>query len=547
MSASASRARADLSSGHPGRGWFFLFFLACLPWTAWSIGPAVAAPDPATSRDDLTIAEVLSRMRQAGSTENLRRAGGLFSFHGLETNADLRMDWSFDFTADGRYLQKSKGLLGLSAGFDGTNAWATDVTGMPRRVVLGELDFQQTATWVMSGQWLLPDLPLRIEFHRQTADSLVLKVARRDGRQSMLVTVDRQRWLPVQVTGFEAEWDTLRFEDFRITDGFRFPHRVVRRAGGTAEVVEVAGSAVSSLPDSTFFSMPARPTDDVSFDDTQSPAIEVVRARNRHFLVHPKLDGQDVGWFVLDTGASHSGITAEAADRLRMPAFGACTIEGWKGTEVSRFRQGKAFELGPIRISGTKYLELPASMIGECSTVPIAGICGYDLLSRSVVEIDVKGQSLRIFSPQTYQLTQGEWQPLRLPHQIPAVEAILPGERKEFFLIDSGAAPNVILNAWLARVLGVELSGPQMGHPGGFQQVDFPGLTLGGRHLDLKYAVVSRLGSRVVDDPSLGGTLGRRLLHEFTVVLDYRHERVAFVPHQHPPVRKDVKSGLPGS
>jgi Aspartyl protease len=70
-----------------------------------------------------------------------------------------------------------------------------------------------------------------------------------------------------------------------------------------------------------------------------------------HVLVRPAVNGDDVGWMLLDSGASALVIDPAAADALALPSFARFHVKtvGGHRTE-SRFRVAQSFQLGPLII-----------------------------------------------------------------------------------------------------------------------------------------------------------------------------------------------------
>ena len=75
------------------------------------------------------------------------------------------------------------------------------------------------------------------------------------------------------------------------------------------------------MPADVYDPVTKRP-DDTRFDTAMSPDIAVKRAMTGHILVRPKVDGQEIGWFIFDTGAAATMIDAAAAEKLKLEAAG---------------------------------------------------------------------------------------------------------------------------------------------------------------------------------------------------------------------------------
>jgi hypothetical protein len=180
-------------------------------------------------------------------------------------------------------------------------------------------------------------------------------------------------------------------------------------------------------------------------------------------------------------------------------------------------------------MANPRFLEVSPGMLDDPAPVPVAGILGYDLFRRSVVELDLANDAVSLHDPAAHHLDAGSWEPLVLPGALPALACRLPFDREEFFVLDSGAGPNLVLNPWLARELDVP---PPDGTTAGndiYAQCRMGSLTVAGRRVRLGWAFQPREERTVTADRSLGGVLGRRLMQEFRIVLDYGRERIAFL------------------
>ena len=96
-------------------------------------------------------------------------------------------------------------------------------------------------------------------------------------------------------------------------------------------------------------------------------------------LVRPAVNDKAVPWFVLDTGnGTLTAITADAADRLDLSAFGGTTAVG-AGQVKTKFRQAKSFTLGPATVVDAVLMELPkdfADTVSRAAGVEVAGLLG---------------------------------------------------------------------------------------------------------------------------------------------------------------------------
>jgi hypothetical protein len=448
-------------------------------------------------------------------------------FRGRLVNGDLVQPWTLCVDGLGRFAERTSGPLGEAFGFDGHQGWVVDFTGMPRSAGPGELEEERFAAWVLGSYWLAESCPLRAEPAGEDSLGSVLELSDPGSRFRGRLTVDPNSHLPVLLDrGTVDGWETMRLEAYRLDGGAIRPHRLILTQPPLVTEVLIDSVRTGVPADTAAFLRPTEEPADFAFDPAAPNEVAVRHLPGqRHLLVRPKINGAEVGWFVVDSGASTMCLAKNVADSLGLPVLGDAVANGWNGTAKTAFRQGRTFELGPIRIDNTRYLETPASFGLDSAKVRIAGIVGYDLFRRAVVDLDVKTPRMRIL-PADLDTPASAWQPLRLDAGLPAVRCTVAGGREEWFAIDTGAAFTVIFLPRLAQELGLTPRDPKDQSP--FRQVDLRDFQVAGRTYPRWYAFVLS-GRGFPEDRWLGGALGRWLLWDYRLVFDYRHERVAMI------------------
>jgi hypothetical protein len=67
----------------------------------------------------------------------------------------------------------------------------------------------------------------------------------------------------------------------------------------------------------------------ITFDTAKPATVETTFAGKTHILVRARVNGQDVGWFLLDSAAGAMVIDKAVADSLHRP------LPGWKHRDRS--------------------------------------------------------------------------------------------------------------------------------------------------------------------------------------------------------------------
>jgi hypothetical protein len=483
----------------------------------------------------------LAKIREAMGYRAIETQPGGVLVEGVADAQGLQGPYTLLFDAAGRFLQKTRLRREQIVGFDGTTGWAVDWSGTPHVLELADLEYEQTAIWMRTGRWLAEDGPFRIELLNNGVSpaEVRLRLRLKRGIRELDLFVDRSTWLPTRLTarhlGTDESWE---FGDYRSEMGVTLAHRAVHRFGGVADVYEVR--AVHTQP---ITANPFRPVLDLPRDTEFSASLparfEVKRAASGHLFVRPKINGTDVGWFVLDTG-SGAGMTISptVAKRLEMPAFGKVVQGGAGKLGIGTFYEGKTFELGPLTIRNGIYVELPqpfCDAMKKLFGLDVAGSCGYDLFSRAVVELDLKHLTVACHDPASYSPASGNWQDLSLNHKIACVHVTYEGGRQGVFQFDTGAGTNVLFHApEIAKLKLLEhrkTSPLKVGGVGGTLDARIGRLEwfqVGSRRVEKPTAIFLAPHEGALDDPYVAGTFGAGILKDMKIVFDYPHRRIAF-------------------
>jgi hypothetical protein len=501
---------------------------------------AALAPAAAAAQNVPTAAEVLARVRGAVGYGRLHGHSNGVAVEGTARYRGLDTKFSLLFTPDGRFRTEVAGPLGGVTGFDGAAGWEVDSTGMPRVLEFQDLELAQLDAWVYSSRWMAEDSPFAISLDASKTDDkqVALKLNLKQGVLEATIFVDRATWLPktVRRRGSGGE-EVMELGDYRDVMGFRFPHRFTRSVGGVTNAYEVRTVAAAPAGSLARFERVTTRPNDARWDNAVAPSVEVRRARSGHMLVRPLVNGKEIGWFILDSGASAMVIDPKAADRLGLPALGEVIAVGAAGTVKARFRQGETFQLGPLTVNGTRYMEFDLEFLSRAFGVPVGGICGRDFFARAVVEIDITDESVAVHDPARYKLEGAGWQELYFSGRIPAVRARFEGGREGLFRLDTGSGWTVSFHApaveSLKLLAGRETRETHSGGVGGSAASRAGRLTwfeLGGRRFEGVEVEFTGVREGAFSDVYTMGNIGAGLLREFRVIFDYGNKRAAFAP-----------------
>jgi hypothetical protein len=448
-------------------------------------------------------------------------------------------EYSLRCSASGKFLLKHHGPLTETDGFNGSTSWTLDLTGMPRTLELSDRDHNQLWVGLQTGLWLAQIAPEAISPVPEESDREVVVLNIRQGRLGAKLHVNRKTWLPVlllpQDMACRGSW---RFSDYRDQLGWKLPGKIsVTLGGGMSHNFQVDSVQPAPPTEAGVYDPITNRPQDTQFTPAIISPIKVKRAPTGHVLVRPKINGQDLGWFIFDTGAGgatilHSGALA----KLKLSPLGALPVSSFLGSSRSRLLRGESLQLGPLTIMEPLFTEMDLGFLRTPLAEEIMGIVGYDVLSRCVAEIRLAKDDIRLHDPKHFALDTSLWQKLTLDRGLPTVPATFEGGHKGRFRIDVGAAApgfsNVAFHAPAVEALNL-LSRRQVTIARlGVTRIAFGKMAwfeLAGQRFEKPDVVFALDRQGPFGDEYLEGNLGVEFLKPFRIVLDYAHERVVFL------------------
>ena len=401
--------------------------------------------------------------------ENMRAAFGWHAFtshelgwviHGSSHGRGLDGTFSQMLDPKGRFVSETRSELSSIQGFDGEVVWAVDHTGMPRRPALSSRSLQLGMAWVGSGLWLDPTnqrFEVAVNSERGDAKILALDLRLPDGGFHCTVLVDRLTWLSRELL-VHLPYGKRRIElqEYAAPRGFQVATRV-RQTGMSGEVSTYSIESVAPIP--LLARDPYRPRTqrpaDTHFLQEVPPELTKVRiTASGHILVRPRIARQDGGWFLLDSGAGMNCIDPVFADAVGFERFGVVSVVGVGGVEQASFRRGGQYELGPMVVRGTPWLELEMGFLEPLFGVEINGVLGHDTFARAGIEIDLDAGSVWVQDPDNWTRPSGG-APLVLDQNTPCVECSFVGGHRGWFRFDTGSDDTVTFHGPTVERLGL--------------------------------------------------------------------------------------------
>lgn len=501
----------------PRLGWTFVGVLA----VGFGVWPCLAQD-----------AGLLDRAREA-----LGRPTGVVLAEGRSEALGVEGRYTLAFDGRGRYRTQIKSPLGTSGGFDGKTAWQTDWNGLPRVLELEDLDSELLETWAVTGYWAWATDVVTITEPTDEGDH-ALRLSLSGGKLVASAELDPETSRPTRFTMHRPVGDeVVELGDYEMVGGLAVPHQVAitspngERVEITMEKVEV-GDAGPAL----FTPALERPAD-TEYDAAIPASLEVKRVATGHLLVKPLVNGQDVGWFIFDTGAGASVLSPDAAAKLGIERIGSIAASGVGGTVQSGFYRVDALTIGPVTVHGQALIGLDLSFLKPYFGVDVGGLLGYDLLARCVAEIDMSAAAIALHDPGAYALPEGGmWQELLLAGRQAVVHAEFEGH-DALFRLDTGAAgSSIMFHAPTVERLGLlegrDTAPTQAAGVGGVVAARtgmLKSFTFAGHEYTSFAAQFATERKGAFADAYTDGNIGGVVLNPFRVVFDYPRRRVAFL------------------
>ncbi|NAY93343.1 hypothetical protein GTQ34_15640 [Muricauda sp. JGD-17] len=278
----------------------------------------------------------------------------------------------------------------------------------------------------------------------------------------------------------------------------------------------------------------------VRFNSQEKSKLETFRTESGNLFIKPKINGKAYGWFLFDSGAGISLLSTEIANELDCPVLGVKKVMGVGGTSGRRgVRSVQNISIGPLVIDELSMLEYnpDKSKANKIINGPVDGVIGWDLLIRSVIEVDLISGQVSIFEPGKYKLDKKNYEDLYLHWKVPYVIAEFES-KKGYFMVDTGAGNKGVIFHSLAV--------DRLGLLGDDRATIKASVTGAGGTVNAEYGVLDwfdvanekqfdldaifMTGEDGEADLYTHGFMGTKALGFSKIIFDYPNNRIGFVP-----------------
>ncbi|MCB9883511.1 MAG: retropepsin-like domain-containing protein [Planctomycetes bacterium] len=439
--------------------------------------------------------------------------------------------FTLQYADDGRFAFAIEGPIPERTVFDGKDLWNEDWNGTTRRLTGWDVRTRLAQVWVMVGIW-------------QTAKPSIELSVSRDGEGPTLIFPDHGPVGSVELDGHgvivEIEFLYGRsrrwtFEPAERDAGTLGAWRARRVGGEDTFTIErkrrvpIEDGAYTHRSDSR---------SRVTFDEETAARIDLHVTPTGHWLVRPRLDGHAIGWFLLDTGATHACISTHVAEELALPAVGSFGAEGIGGHTSATLRRVGSFELGPMQWEDARFVAFDLGSLERAFGVELAGVLGEEFFRRVALVVAPVAKTVDILDPRhELDLDGVAWTPLAFHDRQVSLVARFEGDHTGAFRLDTGDEATVTFHTPTVDALhlleGRSTRPSYRRGPFGEEPARRGELAwfevLGTRRENLP-VFFGRGEHGVHADERFAGTIGLGLLDGSRIVLDYGRARLGWSP-----------------
>ena len=350
--------------------------------------------------------------------------------------------------------------------------------------------------------------------------------------------IDRDTFLKVKEVKVTSNNEVhVTYADYREVDGVRVPFSQTQVTYPTKQKQEIVitGMETDIEIDPSRFDPPADDVSDLTFAGAETAVDIPFRFIENHIYLPVTMKGKERLW-ILDTGAEVTVIEKRFAREVGVESEGE--LKGRGAGKVVDFSFGK---LPPLSISDRLFLDRQTgavfdlySLFHELLGLDVAGILGYDFLSRVVTRVDYANERITFFDPDSFSY-RGSGVVLEVPISQSGsfdVPVVIDGKYEGLWHLDLGAGgmsfhyPFADRHGLLDRD-GVDRMGFGAGGAMADREVKFETIEIAGFRVSDAYVdIPAEKGEGAFADSYLAGNIGNELLRHFVLYLDYKRGRV---------------------
>ncbi len=325
-------------------------------------------------------------------------------------------------------------------------------------------------------------------------------------------------------------------EEYAEVDGFMIParQRSQNMPTGMTQQVEITTIEIDVPIDEALFEPPGPDVQDFRFTDGSGRVEVPFEFIGNHIYLPLSVGGVKRLW-ILDSGASTSVINIPFARELGLKIEGKMKGRGAGNLVDVSFVSMPAFSINGLEFDEQKVAAIDMEeLFHKYLGVDVAGILGFDFLSRLVVRIDYANELLTFYHPDSFTYN-GDGVIIEAPlsqGNMFHIPITVDGEYSGKWNLDLGAGglsfhyPFAQQHGLLDRPgitrIGHGAGGAIEDHVSRFESIELAGFTIENPIISMPRH--DRGGA--FSSAELVGNLGNSLMRNFVIILDYADERV---------------------
>jgi hypothetical protein len=486
--------------------------------------------------------------REAVASERSLHVKGTISAFGLAGTIESwtqRPDRSASVTTIGPFT--------IREAVDGATAWRVDQNGKFTRLDGKDLEDALASAYFENDLWVTPDQGgaaiAKVGAERDSAGSyVVLEVTPPVGRPRRLWFSEKTGLLDRVVSKRDQQTMTDFMFDYRTVAGRKRPHgnrlEVEGMAMNTARLT-LDSVWVNPTMDPSTFTAAETAVSDTRFLAGRGPATIPVAYRVRHVWLKASVNGAAPEEFLLDTGASITVIDSAYAAQHGMKTEGQIGVTGAGAAGGASFASLDSIVVrgadgNGVVVAGQKVGVLALNAhLEPFFWKPVAGVLGYDFISRFVMTVDYDRQVLTLRDPKGFHYEgNGAALPMTMAGNIPVVKAQLDGDLDGDFRLDVGSGSTVDLHSPFVRKQDlksrvgktIDVLGGGFGGTFTSSLCRMKRFQLGKYSWNEPLAVLSQAETGGLASEDYAGNIGNHVLERFVCTFDYEHRMVYLEP-----------------
>jgi predicted aspartyl protease len=198
------------------------------------------------------------------------------------------------------------------------------------------------------------------------------------------------------------------YSDYRDQGGIMIPFHQESEVLpiGQKQTVELTSYESNIEIDPVLFEPPKQDVKDYRFADGTSSEDIPIQYIGDHVFIEVTLNCDRKTW-CLDTGASVTVIDSDYAKAIGLESSGSIKASGAGETVTASFVTLPPFSIEGITFDSQKVASIEVSGLFKKIGIDVAGVLGYDFLSRFVTRVDYANKKISFYDPDTFEYKGG--------------------------------------------------------------------------------------------------------------------------------------------